>query len=153
MARPRQPINLLQEKGKKHLTKEEIEKRKNSEIEVNSDNVVAPSYLTKKQKQTFEWYVEELKKINIIANIDVEGLARYIVAEEQFKKIAKKIKNTNILDDDYDKLLLKLEKLNKICRQGATDLGLTISSRCKLVIPKKEEKPRNKFEKFGVKDG
>jgi len=153
VARPRQPINLLQEKGKKHLTKEEIEKRKNSEIEVNSDNVVAPSYLTKKQKQTFEWYVEELKKINIIANIDVEGLARYIVAEEQFKKIAKKIKNTNILDDDYDKLLLKLEKLNKICRQGATDLGLTISSRCKLVIPKKEEKPRNKFEKFGVKDG
>ncbi|ACO83496.1 phage terminase small subunit P27 family [Clostridium botulinum] len=152
MARPRQPINLLQEKGKKHLTKEEIEKRKNGEIEVNSDNVVAPSYLTKKQKQTFEWYAEELKKINIIANIDVEGLARYIVAEEQFKKIAKKIKNTNILDDDYDKLLLKLEKLNKICRQGATDLGLTISSRCKLVIPKKEEKPKNKFEKFGVKD-
>ncbi|WP_053957157.1 phage terminase small subunit P27 family [Inediibacterium massiliense] len=153
MARSKQPISLIEAKGKKHLTKQEIEDRKNSEVKAGSDNVVAPSYLTKKQKETFEWYVCELKKIDIIGNIDVECLARYVVAEEQFKKVAKKIRTTDILNDDYDKLLVKFDKLYKICRQGSSDLGLTISSRCKLVIPKVEEKPKNKFEKFGAKNG
>jgi len=36
----------------------------------------------------------------------------------------------------------------KACNENAKELGLTISSRCKLVIPKeKEEKPANKFMK------
>ena len=37
----------------------------------------------------------------------------------------------------------------KEARAAASDLGLTIASRCKLVAPKaKEEKPKNKFERF-----
>lgn len=37
----------------------------------------------------------------------------------------------------------------KEARAAAADLGLTIASRCKLVAPKaKEEKPKNKFERF-----
>ncbi len=36
----------------------------------------------------------------------------------------------------------------KACNENARELGLTISSRCRLVIPKvKEEKPENKFMK------
>ena len=42
----------------------------------------------------------------------------------------------------------KQEKQFALCRLGASDFGLTITSRCKLVIPKTEEKTKNKFNKF-----
>lgn len=39
----------------------------------------------------------------------------------------------------------------KQCRQCAVDLGMTISSRCKLVVPKTAEKAKeNKFAKYEV---
>lgn len=49
----------------------------------------------------------------------------------------------------YMELIKTQEKLFKMSRQAANDLGLTISSRCKLVVPKKQdETPKNKFNKF-----
>lgn len=54
-------------------------------------------------------------------------------------------------------VLEKLEGLRdealKQCRSSASDLGLTISSRCKWVVPKPKEKPANKFAKFGGNGG
>ena len=41
---------------------------------------------------------------------------------------------------DYPAMVRIQEKLFTMARQSANDLGLTISSRCKLVVPKKEEK-------------
>lgn len=48
----------------------------------------------------------------------------------------------------YNYLSKIQNRLMKACNENAKELGLTISSRCKLVIPKeKEEKPANKFMK------
>lgn len=148
MSGQKQPVDLLLAKGNKHLTKQEIEKRRNQEIKADSDNIEAPSYLTKKQKEKFDIYVQELKKVEIITNLDTETLARQVVTEFKFEEVTKKLNKTGILDPEYDKLLIAYEKLFKMCRQGASDLGLTISSRCKLVVPKTPEKPKNKFEKY-----
>ena len=46
-------------------------------------------------------------------------------------------------------ILIQQDKLFKQCRQTATDLGLTITSRCKIVLPKTKEekkKPQNESE-------
>lgn len=52
-----------------------------------------------------------------------------------------------VTNDDYSELLINQDKLFKQCRQASSDLGLTISSRCKLVIPKKDDgKPKSKEE-------
>ena len=51
MARPRQPIELVVAKGKKHLTKSEIEQRKNSEVKANSDKIKPPQNLIKNEKK------------------------------------------------------------------------------------------------------
>ncbi|MFC8150354.1 hypothetical protein ACFUP3_11670 [Bacillus paralicheniformis] len=45
MARPRQPVDLLLVKGKKNLTKQEIEERRKQEIKAPNDKVKAPSCL------------------------------------------------------------------------------------------------------------
>lgn len=54
MARPRQPVDLLLVKGKKNLTKKEIEERRKQEIKAPDDKVKAPSYLPKDLKREFK---------------------------------------------------------------------------------------------------
>lgn len=139
MARPRQPTDLLLIKGKKHLTKSEIGERKNSEVKAPSDKVKAPSYLPADLKKEFNKIAKELKGIGIITNLDIDALARFIIAKKMYLEITKQIlEKPEIMITNKD-VVTTQDKLFKQCRASASDLGLTISSRCKLVIPKKEE--------------
>ena len=137
MARPREPINLLVAKGKKNLTKKEIEERRAQEIEVDSDKVEAPSYLPEELKEDFNRIANELIEIGIMTNLDCEALGRFIVSESQYQKVTEKILKMKTIGPTYIELIKTQERLFKMCRQAASDLGLTISSRAKLVMPKK----------------
>lgn len=54
-----------------------------------------------------------------------------------------------VVNEERADLVLQQDKLWRQCRQGATDFGLTIAGRCRLVAPKAEEKkPENKFLKY-----
>ncbi len=165
MARSRQPVDLLLVKGKKNLTKQEIEERRAQEVKAPNDKVKAPSYLPKDLKREFKKIADELKNIGIITNLDVDALARFLFAQKQYLEMTEVLLETPITalveDDDgnkfevanktYSDLLINQDKLFKQCRQASSDLGLTISSRCKLVIPKKDDgKPKSKEEeRFG----
>lgn len=84
-----------------------------------------------------------------MSNLDCEALARYVSSEYQWQQITKDLLKRKTMDAQYLELVKLQEKVFKMARQTANDLGLTISSRCKLVVPKKDEdKPKNKFEKF-----
>lgn len=149
MAGPRQPIELLKAKGAKHLTKAEIREREETEIKANSDKIEAPSYLPEELKIKFNEVANELNDIGIMSNLDCEALARYLTVEFQYQQVTKKILKSKNITDKYIQMVQLQEKLFKMARSSAGDLGLTISSRCKLVVPKsKEEKPKNKFAKF-----
>lgn len=149
MARPKQPISLIQAKGKKHLTKSEIEERKSKEVKAANDKVEPPSYLPDTLKEEFIRIASELIKVEIMTNLDCEALARFVVSEYNYQKVTKKLLKTGVDNDKYFNYLVMQDKLFKQSRQAASDLGLTISSRCKLVVPtKKEDKPPNKFSKF-----
>ena len=168
MARPRQPIALIQAKGRKNLTKEEIARRIAEEVQPCADDLRAPSYLTIKQKTHFDKLARQLSKIKILGETDVEALARYVTAEAQYETTTKdlraltKAKPKQNQDDPAKYLILmgqwvdtqeRLAKLQdryfKQAQTAAAALGLTISSRCKLIAPKTEEAPRvNKFAQF-----
>jgi len=138
MARPREPIDLIKAKGKTHLTRAEYEERKEQELEVPFLDVKPPEYLTgEKQLEKFNYYAEMLLKLGIFTELDVDCLARYIMGEQLY------LQYTNLLvklikSKDYDQLT-KIQSLQdrafKQCQQCARDLGLTISSRCKLIVP------------------
>jgi P27 family predicted phage terminase small subunit len=141
MARPRQPVELLVYKGKKNLTKKEIEDRKSQEVKVAKDKVKAPTYLPKELKKEFKKISDELLKVGIMTNLDVDALARFLFAKKMYLAVTNKLLDRpELLWVDKD-TLGNQDKLFKQCRTAANDLGLTISSRCKLVVPKKEEKP------------
>jgi P27 family predicted phage terminase small subunit len=132
-----------------HLTKAEIEERKATEVKAPADNIQAPSYLPEDLKAEFKKYAAELVGIGIMSNLDCEALGRYIAAEKQYQMVTVKLLKSKRINEKYFELVQLQEKLFKMARSAASDLGLTISSRCKLVIPKKqEEKHQNKFSKF-----
>lgn len=166
--KPREPIELIIAKGKKHLTKEEIAQRKNTEV--NTDNykdVKPPKYLSKKQREAFSEIANKLLDIGIMSELDEGCLARYLIAEDNYLKFTSRLKDLfkkqktkeykNDLgvqvhvDNAIAANLMNQDRAYKQCQQSARDLGLTISSRCKLVIPQAPEKPKeNKFSKFMV---
>lgn len=158
MPRPREPIKLVEMKGKKHLTKAEIQERKDGEVHGNTDEITPPSFLSAKQKREFEDIAKEMLRIDIMTNLDCDALARYIQARDKYIKYNKMLAKTPN-DFEHIQVLEKVDGLQdrafKQCNTAARELGLTISSRCRLVVPKKEEAPReNKFSKFGgVHDG
>ena len=151
MARPRQPIELVIAKGSKHLTKDEIQERRDREVAPITDNIIAPDYLTKKQKDEFYRIAEQLKKLKIMGETDVDALGRYITANDFYIHAVKKMRSKEVKNNpiDFESWSKAQERYFKQCRAAANDLGLTISSRCRLVVPEKAEPPKeNKFKKF-----
>lgn len=168
MARPRQPIALIQAKGRKNLTKEEIARRVAEEVQPCADDLRAPSYLTIKQKTHFDKLASQLAKIKILGETDVEALARYVTAEAQYEATTKDLRalakakpKQNLEDAEayYNAVAMWIETQERLAKlqdryfrqaqTAASALGLTISSRCRLIAPKTEEAPRvNKFAQF-----
>ena len=152
MAGQRQPIELVIANGKKNLTKAEIQERRDSEVKPITENIIAPDYLTKKQKDEFVKISDQLQKLKIIGETDVDALARYIISKDLYIKVSKQLAKSSVVSDPFllDKYLKNQDRLFKQCRSSANDLGLSISSRCKLVVPATKEPPKkeNKFKKF-----
>lgn len=152
MSGQRLPIEVVQARGAKHLTKAEIEERQKREIKPVTDDIIAPAFLTKKQKDEFYRISEQLKKLKIMGETDVDALGRYIVANDFYVNAVKKMRSKEVKDNPilFEAWAKIQERYFKQCRSSANDLGLSISSRCKLVVPEtKEETPKeNKFKKF-----
>jgi len=157
----KQPIDLIIVKGRKHLTKAEIEERKNTEVKAPPAIPEAPEYLNVDQKKKFIETATVLYSIGIMSELDSDTLALYIDSYTNYLKYRemadvtiRKIEKAKIADKPsfYSELRM-LENLRdktiKQCRMLASDLGLTITSRCRLVIPKAPEpEKKNKFERF-----
>lgn len=156
MPNPKQPIQLIQAKGKKHLTKSEIDERTLSEPQPITDGIAPPNFLLKPQKKRFDEIANQLQDLGVMGVTDCDALARYVIAESMYEKITKLLRKPQILNDiealkDYSSIQ---DKYFKQCRAAANDLGLSISARCRLVVPKAQEKPpENKFNKFQSRVG
>lgn len=152
MAGQRLPLEVVQARGSKHLTKAEIQERQAREIKPITDNIIAPAFLTSKQKKEFYKISAQLEKLKIMGETDVDALARYIVANDFYINAVKQMRKTEVKNDPilFDTWAKIQERYFKQCRASANDLGLSISSRCKLVVPEtKSETPKeNKFKKF-----
>jgi len=153
--RNKQPLSVILGKGKsKHLTKAVIEERAAHEEKMRggTNRIEAPSHLLKKQKEEFDLIASELLELDIMSNLDVDTLARYIEAKAEHVRLGPVIRNLNPVEDmdAYTKLSRARKMYSDECRSYANDLGLTITSRLKLVIPKKEEEKISDFDKkFG----
>ena len=99
-----------------------------------------------------------------MSNLDCDVLARYIRGQTEYEKVTKQLGKIRFVPDkkslanaqeqmaeqaaQYNYLQKIQARLERQCNADARELGLTIASRCRLVMPKKEENPKeNKFMK------
>ena len=143
---------MILAKGRKHVTRDFIEERKKQEIKPLVENIVAPSYLSKKQRNEFEIIKEQLVRMNVMSETDVDAVARYVISRELYVSVSKQINKPAVKSDPakLESYLRNQDKLFKQCRAAAGDLGLTISSRCRLILPPmpEPETETNRFERF-----
>lgn len=138
MAGKRQPTAVVQANGKKHLTKAETDERLDREVKAEkSARVELPKWLPKPLKKDFRALGKQLITAGIYSGMDADALGRYLVAQSQW------LKATAMADKALDRKDSEAagdwssiqDRYFKQCRNCANDLGLTISSRCRLIVP------------------
>lgn len=144
MPGPRQPTDLVVLNGRKHLTKAETEARRAAEVKApppKSKRIKPPAYLPESLHKKFRTLAKQLIEIGILAEIDYDCLARYLLAEQAYLAVTEQVNRAiaggaiTLLDD----LSKTQTRYFNQCSRAASDLGLTISSRCRLVVTKPPE--------------
>ena len=89
MGRSAKPVELLMLEGKKHLTKEEIEERRNSEIKFGDRKIKCPNYVKKDNIAYGKW--KEINKLfkdfDFISAGDSELIAKYCMTFSEYIKL------------------------------------------------------------------
>ncbi|MCX7635294.1 MAG: phage terminase small subunit P27 family [Syntrophales bacterium] len=162
MGRKTQPINVVALHGRKHLTKDEIERRKLAEgrIKPKSNRIRPPDWLNDEAKQEFRRIMKEMKDLDVITNVDVDALAVYCDAYVTYIECTRIIENEGYQVEHTNKsgatnmvphpMLAKKRALADQMKAMATEIGLTPSSRAKISLPPPKEKDKTPFEeRFG----
>lgn len=151
MPRNKEPLKLLEAKGKSHLTKKEKSEREKGEVKTPTPKKVqAPNWLPENLRKEFNRLSRLLLKIGIFSDLDRDTLARYLIAHEIYEKATSHVQEaiTTSRSEEAVRWSSVQGRYFTQCRECANDLGLTITSRCKLVIPQKDKPEENAFERM-----
>lgn len=115
MGRNAQPVELLMAKGKKHLTKAEIEQRKNNEIKVGNSKLTCPSYVKNDSIAYKKWkeIIKIYKDIDFVSSGDVGLLSRYCMTFSEYEDLLRKREKVNVLEYDFEEIEMTKEILSE----------------------------------------
>lgn len=138
MAGKRQPTELVVANGRKHLTRAEEDARRDQEVRVPPpDRAEPPHWLPKKLHAEFVEIGETLRLAGLYTELDRDALGQFFLSRERWLR-ADKLASRAIREQN-EKLAKEWTGVQgtyfRQCRQCAEVLGLSISSRCRLVVP------------------
>lgn len=151
MAGKRQPTAVVEAKGLKHLSKREKAERKAAEIRARvPESIQPPDWLAKKHRTEFLEIAGLLCELELYAELDRDVLAQYFVCRERWFQ-ADKLAAKAIREKD-EKTAREWNSVQssyfKQARQCAEAMGLSVTSRCRMVIPgagSGQKEPENPF--------
>ena len=134
----RQPTDVIIANGRKHLSKAEEAQRRAVEVRVEQAKTAKPpKWLPPELKAEFRALGKKLIAAGLYTELDADTLGRYLVAQHQYAAAA--LEAGAALDardqenaDGWGKIQ---ERCFKQARSCANDMGLTVTSRCRLVVP------------------
>lgn len=151
MAGARQPLKVVKDKGKKHLTKAEIAQREQTEVTAPPAlKPKPPKYLSNDLKKKHRAIGKQLIALGIFSDLDNDVLARYLISEQEYLATSEML-NQAIASKSVpgmDELSRIQSRFYSQCAAAARDLGLTISSRCKLVVPQAPKEDEDAMSKM-----
>lgn len=158
MPRPRQPTETL----KKHLSQAEKAERRAQEFKLPSaEKATPPKWLgrgfdeqtAKVLKAEFRKLGKQLIDAGLYSDLDADTLAHYVVARHQWELAAAQAEHYLQMSaggaaDTWGKVQARYFADARKC---ANELGLTLTSRCKLVVPEKQsnlDEPEDEFTRI-----
>ncbi|MDY3906590.1 MAG: phage terminase small subunit P27 family [Lawsonibacter sp.] len=138
MAGKRQPTDVVMANGRKHLSKNEEAERRSGEVRLPpSKTARPPKWLPEYLKKDFRVLGKKLIAAGIYTDLDSDTLGRYLVAHHQWTaatdEVQKYLDERN--SEEADVWGRIQERYFKQARNCANDMGLTVTSRCRLVVP------------------
>ena len=153
MPGPRQKLSVLEGSGRKHLSKSEKAQRAAQEVNLPKPKTMRlPKWLPEAYRKEFRALAKELLAADIgAAQLDRDTLGRYVVAQANYTQTLA-IVHAALADHDGDALKEATKILDTYFKQAracANDMGMTITSRCRLVLPEgAKKKEKNPFEQM-----
>lgn len=146
-------MSVLEGNGRKHLSKAEKAQRVAQEVDLPKPKTMRlPKWLPQEYRKEFRALAKELLEADLgAAQLDRDTLGRYVVAQAQYAQACKIAGEA--LAAQNSALAEKWSRLQDTCfkqaRACANDLGMTITSRCRLVLPEgARPKEQNPFERM-----
>ncbi len=138
MAGARQPTELVVAKGRKHLTRAEEDARRDRDVIMPpADAVTPPGWLPKALHREFREIGELLNGAGLYSELDRDVLGQYFLCRERWAKADRKAAAAIRKDDE--KLAREWTGVQasyfKQARQCAEAMGLSVTSRCRIVVP------------------
>lgn len=143
MPGPRQPTDVIKAKGRKHLSKAEEAQRRAGEVQVGRPKTVkVPKWVPEDLKKDFRALGRKLLAAGLYTDLDADTLGRYLIAQRQYLVAAAETDKALSRKDQEgaDAWGKVLERHFKQARNCANDMGLTVTSRCRLVVPDSPQK-------------
>lgn len=156
MSGPRQAAAVVIANGRKHFTKAEKEARLESDAnarragEKDPGAFQAPPWLPTELRKDFAALRRQLVERGLMIAMDRDTLGYYLVARTEYVSAGKRASAAIAAGDvdgarDWSSIQ---ERYFKQARGCASDLGLTVTSRCRLVLPPKEDEGEDEFTAF-----
>ena len=152
MSGKRMPTAVIQARGAKHLSRAETARRLAGELHPEPPKQIrCPEDLPETLRKDFLALGKELKELGIFCKLDYDTLTRYLTARQFWKQAGEEVAKALETGDgkEAERWSAIQDRFFKQCRNCANDLGLTVTSRCRLVVPEKEpEAEDNPFLKL-----
>lgn len=155
MPRKRQSVAALRASGSRHYSKAQLEEREAQELKAPTvEKLPPPSYLSQTLKSKFEKLAPVLIRMGVLTSLDADGLARYLIAEQNYLRATNRLMAAMNAGNtaEADKWSAIQDRFFRQCRASGSDLGLTVSGRCSLVLPpgyEPDRPPEEEADLFG----
>ena len=131
MPGPRQPTDVLKANGRKHMTQAEEDARRDKEVHVPPpERAEPPAWLMKRFHREFQEIGEILRLAGLYAELDRDVLGQFLVSRDRWVR-ADKLASAAMAREWTG----VQSSYFKQCRQCAEAMGLSVSSRYRLVVP------------------
>lgn len=138
MAGKRQPTDVVIANGRKHLSKSEEAERRAGEVKVPTAKAAKPpKWLPEELRKDFRAIGKQLIAAGLYTELDADTLGRYLIAQSEYMMATSHVHKAYQERDpeaveDWSRIQ---DRHFKQARNCANDMGLTVTSRCRLVVP------------------
>lgn len=114
-----------------------LEEKQNEKL---AGQIEPPSFLSRKQKNTFRRLVESLEAINVVSSLDSDILGHYVYFQSVFEDLKKLVDDEGyVLNGKTHPALAEMRQVSKVVYTYQNKLGLNPSDRMRFVDKVEEE--------------